>query len=150
MFIYSFTLSSIISSFLFRVDEVLLRSLQPGGHQNSLLQGAFQLSHELSHSTLGKFQVLLPFDRWGNLFVVQLLSCVQLFVTSWTTVGQASQSFTSSQHLLKLTSIELMMPSNHLILCRPPLLLPSVFPSLSGSFLMSLFFSSDGQIGNHL
>ena len=62
-------------------------------------------------------------------FVVQLLSCVQLFVTSWTIVGQASQSFTSSQHLLKLTSIESVMPSNHLILWHP-LILPSVFPSI--------------------
>ena len=59
---------------------------------------------------------------------VQLLSCVQLFTNPWTAARQASLSFTNSQSLLKLMSIELVMPSNHLILCRP-LLLPSIFPS---------------------
>ena len=59
---------------------------------------------------------------------VQLLSCVQLFATPWTTAHQASLSITNSQSLPKLISIELVMPSNHLILCRP-LLLPSIFPS---------------------
>ena len=60
---------------------------------------------------------------------VQSLSCVQLFVTPWTAAHQAPLSITNSQSLLKLMSIELVMPSNHLILCRP--LLPcSVFPSV--------------------
>ena len=62
--------------------------------------------------------------------VVQSLGCVQLFVTSWTAARQASLSFTISQSLLKLMSIGLMMPSNHLILCRHLLLLPSIFPSI--------------------
>ena len=62
--------------------------------------------------------------------VVQSLSHVQLFSTPWTAAHQASLSFTISQSLLKLTSIELVMPSNHLILCRPLLLLPSIFPSI--------------------
>ena len=53
-----------------------------------------------------------------------------LFATPWTTVCQASLSFTISQSLLKLMSIELMMSSNHLILCHPLLLLPSIFPSI--------------------
>ena len=57
------------------------------------------------------------------------LSCVRLFVTPWTAACHASLSCTISQNLLKLTSIESMMPSNHLILCRP-LLLPSIFPSI--------------------
>ena len=61
---------------------------------------------------------------------VQLLSCVRLFVTAWTAAHQASLSITNSQSLLKLISIESVMPSNHLILCRPLLLLPSVFPSI--------------------
>ena len=61
---------------------------------------------------------------------VQLLSCVQLFETPWTTAHQASLSITNSQSLLKLMSIELVMPSNHLILCHPLLLLPSIFPSI--------------------
>ena len=61
---------------------------------------------------------------------VQLLSCVQLFANPWTAACQASLSITNSQSLLKLMSIELVMPSNHFILCRPLLLPPSVFPSI--------------------
>ena len=61
---------------------------------------------------------------------VQSLSCIWFFSTPWTTAPQAVLSFTISQSLLKLTSIELMMPSNHLILCCPLLLLPSTFPSM--------------------
>ena len=61
---------------------------------------------------------------------VQLLSRVQLFASPWTTAQQASLTITNPQNLLKLTSIELVMPSNHLILCRPLLLLPSIFPSI--------------------
>ena len=61
---------------------------------------------------------------------VQSLCCVQLFVTPWTAAHQASLSITNSPSLLKLMSIESMMPSNHLILCHPLLLLPSVFPSI--------------------
>ena len=60
---------------------------------------------------------------------VQLLSRVRLFVTPWTAAHQASLSTTNSQSLLKLMSITSMMPSNHLILCHPLLLLPSIFPS---------------------
>ena len=62
--------------------------------------------------------------------VVQLLSCVRLFVTPQTAARQASLSFTISQSLLKLMSIELAMPSNHLTICHPLLLLPSIFPSI--------------------
>ena len=61
---------------------------------------------------------------------VQLLSRVQLFVTPWTAARQASLSVTNSQSLLKLISIESVMPSSHLILCHPLLLLPSIFPSI--------------------
>ena len=62
---------------------------------------------------------------------VRLLSHDQLFVTPWTAACQASQPFlTNSQSLLKLMSIKSVMPSNHLILCRPLLLLPSIFPSI--------------------
>ena len=60
---------------------------------------------------------------------VQLLSRVQLFAAPWTAACQASLSITNSQSLLKLMSIKLVMPSNHLILCHPLLLLPSIFPS---------------------
>ena len=61
---------------------------------------------------------------------VQSLSHVQLFATPWTAAHLASLSITNSQSLLKLMSIESVMPSYHLILCRPLLLLPSIFPSL--------------------
>ena len=61
---------------------------------------------------------------------VQSLSHVRLFATPWTAACQASLSITNSQSLPKLMSIELAMPSNHLILCRPLLLLPSIFPSI--------------------
>ena len=61
---------------------------------------------------------------------VQSLSRVQFFATPWTVARQASLSITNSWSLLKLMSIELVMPSNHLILCRPLLLLPSIFPSI--------------------
>ena len=62
--------------------------------------------------------------------LVQLLSCVRLFATPWTAIHQASLSFAISQSLLKLISIEPAMPSNHLILCRPLLFLPLIFPSI--------------------
>ena len=62
--------------------------------------------------------------------VVQWLSHVRLFVTLRTAAEQASLTFTISWSLLKLISIELMMPSNHLILCHPLLLLSSIFPSV--------------------
>ena len=62
--------------------------------------------------------------------VAQLLSCVRLFVTPWTATHQASLSFTISQSLLKFMCIELMMPSNHLILCCYLLPLPSIFPRI--------------------
>ena len=61
---------------------------------------------------------------------VQSLSRVRLFVTPWTAARQACLSITNSQSLLKLMSIELVMPCNHLILCCPLLLLPSIFPSI--------------------
>ena len=61
---------------------------------------------------------------------VQSLSCVQLFATPRTAPRQASLSITNSRSLLTLMSIELVMPSNHIILCRPLLLLPSIFPSI--------------------
>ena len=75
---------------------------------------------------------------------VQLLSSVWLFVTPWTAARQASLSITNSRSLLKLMSIELVMPSNHLILCHPLLLLPSIFPSIR-VFSNESVLSSGGQ-----
>ena len=64
-----------------------------------------------------------------SLSSVQLFSCVWLFVTPWTGARQASLSISNSRSLLKLMSIELVMSSNHIILCHPLLLLPSIFSS---------------------
>ena len=75
---------------------------------------------------------------------VQSLSRVRLFATPWITAHQASLSITNSRSSLTLTSIELMMPSSHLILCCPLLLCLLSFPA-SGSFQMSQFFASGGQ-----
>ena len=66
----------------------------------------------------------------GSLSSVQLLSCVLLFATPWTTAHQASLSITNSRSSPKLTSIESVIPSSHLILCHPLLLLPPIPPSI--------------------
>ena len=73
---------------------------------------------------------------------VQSFSPVQLFVTPWTAARQASLFITNSQSLLKLMSVESMMPSNHLILCHP-LLLPSIFPSIK-------VFSNESAISHQM
>ena len=80
--------------------------------------GAQNLSHWITRET-------------PKVIVVQSLSCVQHFATPWIAACQASLSITNSWSLLKLVSIESVMPSTHLILCRPLLLLPSIFPSIS-------------------
>ena len=67
---------------------------------------------------------------WSKISSVQSLSHVWLFATPWIAALQASLSITNTQSLLKLMSIESVMPSNHLILCHPLLLLPSFFPSI--------------------
>ena len=90
-------------------------------------------------------------DYWKCIFLIDPVTCLQLpdigdvkclfislshvwlFVTPWAATCQASLPFTISQSLFKLMSIMLMMPSNHLILCSPLLLLPSIFPSIRGS-----------------
>ena len=83
--------------------------------------------------------------HWYNRFSsVQSLSHVQLFATPWTTARQVSLSITNSWSLLKLMSVESVMSSNYLILCRSLLLLPPVFPSIR-SFQMSQLFASGGQ-----
>ena len=91
-----------------------------------------------THHPSCKQILLYPKDHISS---VQSLSRVRLFATPWTAARQASLSITNSQSLLKLMSIKSVMPSNHLIPCRPLLLLPSIFPSIR-VFSKSLFFAS--------
>ena len=95
------------------------------GQPPGFLPAASSSSFPRNHSNFCFFSL-----SFKNCHKVQLLSCVRLFVTPWTVACQASLSSTIFWSLLKLTSIELVMPSNHLILCRPLLLLPSVFTSI--------------------
>ena len=83
------------------------------------MQGVISILFSLAHHTFSSLLVS-----------VQLLSCVQLFVMPGTAARQAFLSITNSHSLLRLVSIKLVMPSNHLILCCPLLLLPSIFPSI--------------------
>ena len=97
----------------------------------------FKLSQNSEYSSCPKFLSLF-LTQFSS---VQPLSPVRLYVTPWTATHQASLSTTNSWSLLKLMSIESVMPSNHLILCRPLLLLPQSFQA-SWSFLMSQFCES--------
>ena len=82
-------------------------------------------------STVNQKQTTSKYTRWnsGQFNSVQLLSCVWLSATPWTAARQASLSITNSRNSPQPMSIESVMPSNHLILCRPLLLLPSIFPN---------------------
>ena len=90
--------------------------------------------YRLTHDHLKSFQLSRCLHRIycesSIIVVVQLLSRVSLFATLWTATFQTSLSFTISQSLLKLMSVESAMPSNHLVFCHPLLLLPSTFPSI--------------------
>ena len=83
-----------------------------------------------THKNLGEMHVIILFWDSVQFSSVQSLSCVRLFATPWTAACQASLTITNCQSLFKPISIELMMPSNHLILCHPLLLLHSIFPSI--------------------
>ena len=100
---------------------------------SELLPGLFlqsDLARSLkTHNLSFKFQVVKCYPHIFH-SSVQLLSRVLLFVTPWSAAHQASLSITNSRSLLKLMSIKSLMPSNHLILCCPFLLLPSIFPSI--------------------
>ena len=92
-----------------------------------------KLNHYLTLKPQNYTWIYLPLNNFMY-FVqfssVQSLSCLRLFVTPWIAAWQASLSITNSQSSLKLTSIGSVMPSNHLILCRPLLLLPTIPPSI--------------------
>ena len=103
----------------------------------------------------GLFQWVSPLHQMANrhmkrcstsiiIHSVQSLSHVWLFATPWTAARQASLSITNSQSLLKLMSIDSVMPFNYLILCHSLFLLPQSFPA-SGSFPISWFFTTGGQ-----
>ena len=89
---------------------------------------------------LSKLQMRRPSNTTLGIYfdILQSLSCIRLFATPWTVAHQTSLFITNSQSLLKLMSIESVMPFNHLILCRPLLLLPSVFPSIRVFFSESV------------
>ena len=99
------------------------------GSISSSFSGMIQL-------TQGKEEISLSGQEVSVLIHIYIFSSVhslsrdQLFATPWTAACQASLSITNSQSLLKLMSIEFQMPSNHLTLCHPLLLLPSIFPSI--------------------
>ena len=84
----------------------------------------------ISHLQFLVQQIPTEYPPGSQFRSVQSLSHVWLFATPWTAARQASLSITNSQSLLRLKSIELVMPSNHLIFCHPLLLLPSIFPSI--------------------
>ena len=92
--------------------------------------GYWKLSRVESAGNEAQGAPAAPHPGWLSWSSVQLLSRVRLFATPWTVACQASLSITNCWSLPKLMGIELVMPSNHLILCRPLLLLPSIFPSI--------------------
>ena len=113
-----------------RSPSLLVDSLPSEPPAKPSLGSQFKYSSAMATVSCFPFTVLsthLHFSAWVS--SVQLLSCVRFFVTPWTSARQASLSVTNSQSLLKLMSIESVMPSNHLILYHP-LLLPSIFPSI--------------------
>ena len=130
------------SVWFFRVNLVCMESLEPTSKPISEprwapdwqiiwvicqfygLSSGIKTSNATPYKGLSLFALAIPFSS------VQSLSRVRLFVTPWTAAHQVSLSITNSQSPPKPMSIEFMMPSNHLILCRPLLLLPSIFPSI--------------------
>ena len=90
----------------------------------------FFITYEGSYAMENVYKFVYISPQSVFVVVVQSLSPVWLFATPWTATRQASLSFTISQTLLKLMPIESVMPSSHLVLCHPLLLLPSIFPSI--------------------
>ena len=103
--------------------------LKENFHQTMLAIPDYRLS--ASETVRNKYILFINYPVSGVLFSsVQSLSRVQLFAATWTAAHQASLSFINAQSWLKFMSIESVMPYNHFILCRPLLLLPSIFPSI--------------------
>ena len=103
-------------------------------HSHSRVEAYARCEHPWVGFVGGTLEPCLPYQVWNPTACPCQFSSVQfscsVFVTPWTAAHQPFLSITNSWSLLKFTSIELVMPSNHLILCRPPLLLPSIFPSI--------------------
>ena len=99
------------------------------GNPSSIISGTSYVPHGIIE---GLWLCIKHNEKYmrTTVHLVQLLSRVWLFVTPWTAARQASLSITNSQSLLKLMSIKSVLPSNHLIFCRPLLFLPSIFPSI--------------------
>ena len=121
----SFFQSTLGGLWSYLISLVLFGLLRGNDRVNLLLPAFFHLLYCCPLASFFHITVFPP-----QFSSVQFLSCVQLFVTPWTAACQASLSIINSQSLLKLMSIESVMPSNHLILCHPLLLLPSIFPSI--------------------
>ena len=123
-----------------------------------MFQAVFDIGHTIRSSHSNIFVVIknntkcFPFILFVKIFLiwsfssVQLFSHVWLFATPWTAAHQASLSITNSQRLLKHMSIKSVMPSNHIILYHPLLLLPSIFPSIRVFWVFFLFFPNESVL----
>ena len=127
-------------SLLPQVPSICLSAVKSSPHPGIAPQSLNSSSHPLCDLGYVWLQQGLSDSHSSS---VQSLSRLRLFATPWTAAYQASLSITNSRSLHKFMSIELVMPSNHLIV-RHPLLSPSIFPA-SGSFQMGQFFASGGQ-----
>ena len=127
-------------------DKLVLPDLDVDGDHSLFLKFKWSPPVGIMASYLTKqFLFMAVLLNSGQVSSVQSLCHVQLFATPWTIAHQASLSIANSRSLLKLMSIESLMPYNHLILCHPILLLPSVFPSSRVFSNQSVFFTSSGQ-----
>ena len=110
-----------------------MHGVEKDGIGDHICRAARDANREWTLGTVKEAEGVMAWERsteTHTFISVQSLSCVQLFVTPWTAACQASPSITNPGSLLKLMSLESMMPSNHLILCRPLLLQPSIFSSI--------------------
>ena len=126
--LYTCTMSSKHPKFSLDVDALIwAQCFENNGSEQWFSAGTIH-GHLAMYGDM--FRSSLPSSKWGQVSSVQSFSHVQLFATPWTAACQASLSITNSLSLLKLMSIESVMSSNHLILCHPLLLPPSINPSI--------------------
>ena len=132
LFIFRFFKNMFVSVFLLQKQYMVkgIKKKIKKGVTESHLSSFQTIITGLYHFNLNFYLCIWFLKVYTVVAVVQLLICVWLYATPWTEVRQASLSFTISQSLLKFISIGLDMPSNHLILCPPRLLLPPVFPCI--------------------